>query len=628
MLNFAFMEEAFARMDAIVLVLDPQGRILFVNRHLGALLERDPHDLIGVSWSLFARSNEAFEAVLAQLSTRRNFRFECCLEDSDQPSRQLRFHANPVSWQDGTQAVLLVGEDQTERSMMEQALEENENLRSIVFDHALDSLITIDSAGTVLTFNKSAEKMFGYKPVEVLGNNVAMLMPEPHRSRHDHYIKDYLRTGNATIIGKGREVKALHKDGSLIPVLLNVSREAELDGERVFVGVLRDLSKEKYVEAQLRQAQKMEAIGTLAGGIAHDFNNILGGIFGYVELMMEDAEEGSYLQEDLGEMMKACMRGKELVQQILTFSRQEQPQRKPAYLQPIIKESLKLLRATIPTTIDIQAQIETEVGMVVIDPTQLHQVMMNLCTNAYHAMRNNGGRLTVSLKAIDYQGQVATIANAIPFGAYAALSVADTGEGMDEATQRRIFDPFFTTKRLGEGTGMGLSVVHGIIQNHEGLITVESGVGRGSVFTVYLPLKDIQTTHSEAAEPASESGQERIFLVDDDEFLRNVQKRLLERQGYQVRIFANGREALAAFEANPNGVDLIISDQTMPKMSGTDMAKAILRQRATLPIILTTGYSEMIQPEDVSDIGVREMLMKPVPKQNLLAAIRRHLGSA
>ncbi len=628
MLSFAFMEEAFARMDAMVLVLDREGCILFVNRHLSALLERDSRDLIGVCWSQFSRSPEAFEAVLAQLSTCGNFRFDCCLDGSDQCLRQLRFHANPVSWQDGTAAVLLVGEDLTERSMMAQALEENENLRSIVFDHALDSLITIDSAGTVLTFNKSAEKMFGYQAAEVLGHNVAMLMPNPHRERHDHYIQEYLRTGNATIIGKGREVSALHKDGSQIPVLLHVSREAELDGERVFVGVLRDLSKEKYVEAQLRQAQKMEAIGTLAGGIAHDFNNILGGIFGYVELMMEDAEEGSYLQEDLGEMMKACMRGKELVQQILTFSRQEQPQRKPAYLQPIIKESLKLLRATIPTTIDIQSDIETDMGMVVIDPTQMHQVMMNLCTNGYHAMRNSGGRLTVSLKTVDYQGQIATIANAIPFGAYAALSVSDTGEGMSDATLRRIFDPFFTTKRLGEGTGMGLSVVHGIIQNHDGLITVASEVGRGSVFTVYLPLKEIHATDSETAEPESESGQERIFLVDDDAFLRNVQKRLLERQGYHVTLFANGREALDAFETDPHAVDLIISDQTMPKMSGMEMAKAMLCRRASLPIILTTGYSDMVQPEKVTDLGVREVLMKPVPKQTLLSAIRRHLSGA
>ncbi|WP_423842096.1 hybrid sensor histidine kinase/response regulator [Acanthopleuribacter pedis] len=370
----------------------------------------------------------------------------------------------------------------------------------------------------------------------------------------------------------------------------------------------------------------MEAIGTLAGGIAHDFNNILGGIFGYVELMLEDAEEGSYLQDDLGEMMKACMRGKELVQQILTFSRQEQPQRKPAQLQPIIKESLKLLRATIPTTIDIQSEIDPDLGPVVIDPTQIHQVMMNLCTNAYHAMRNTGGCLQVSLKKVDYQGQIANIANALPFGCYAALRVEDTGEGMDEATRQRIYDPFFTTKRLGEGTGMGLSVVHGIVQNHEGLITVESVLGHGSVFIVYLPLKGVAAVDGERDEQPSEMGVERIFLVDDDAFLRNVQQRLLARQGYHVRLFTNGLEALEAFEDDPYGVDLVISDQTMPKMSGMEMAKVMLRRRGELPIILTTGYSDVIQPEDVTQMGVREMLMKPVPKQMMLAAIRRHLS--
>ncbi|QTD47991.1 PAS domain S-box protein [Sulfidibacter corallicola] len=622
--------EIFKNMGLVGFVLDANGRVMYANPYLCSLLHVDETKLLGSDW--FAEWILADQADELRALFRESWQSDSTgLAQVEYPALRKEREVVVLSLQqsmffdrEGQRlGLVFVGEEVTGRRALEEALIENETIKSIVFDNALDAVITVDQNGTIASFNKAAEHLFGYTVREVLERNVSMLMPEPYRSQHDSYIQRYLESGNPKIIGKGREALGLRKDGQTFPLYLSVSREAQIGGKKIFVGIVRDLSKEKQVEAQLRQAQKMEAIGTLAGGIAHDFNNILGGIFGYVELMLEDAEDGSYLKEDLQEMMKACVRGKELVQQILTFSRQDQPRREPVHLQPVVKESLKLLRATLPSTIEIHRDIDPNLGTVAVDPTQIHQVMMNLCTNAYHAMRESGGILTVRLSHVVFDETHNFEVRNLPFGHYALLSVADTGVGMSEQTMARIFDPFFTTKRLGEGTGMGLSVVHGIVENHEGTIQVESELGRGTCFKVYLPIRNGNVGAGESQDTTSRRGREHIYLVEDDPFLLKVQGRLLDRQGYRVTSFKNGSEALEAFLARPGEADLVISDQTMPKLAGVDLAKSLLKHRPNLPVILTTGFSDVLSLEETQRMGVRDLLMKPVKKEALMEAIRK-----
>lgn len=500
--------------------------------------------------------------------------------------------------------------------------DEHELLLNIL-DHSIDGMITIDTEGIILSFNRAAERLFIYAPEEVLGKNVSMLMPSPHRENHDGYIESYLSTGEAKIIGKGREVMGLRKDGTQFPFLLTTTKPFRIGSKVGFLGIVRDLSQTKNIENQLRNAQKMESLGTLAGGIAHDFNNILGGLSGYIELMLEDASPGSTLQEDLLEMGKACQRGRELVLQILTFSRRDRTAFAPMQLQPIVKESIKLLRATLPATINVVEDISPDCPPIMGDVTQIHQVLMNLGTNAFHAMRGSGGTLTVSLqqKALDHDTQ-GPFPN-LSFGLYNCLMFSDTGHGIKSEHLARIFDPFFTTKPVGDGTGMGLAMVHGIIQAHKGGIAVESTEGHGSCFFLFFPQHIEKTTIELETETYSDSrGREHVMLVDDDSMLLRVQSRILRRAGYRVSAFENANQAFEAFSSREQDFDLLVTDQTMPGMTGLELSSAILDQEPEFPIILTTGFSESVSKAVIEKLGIRALLMKPVAKKDLTEEIR------
>lgn len=378
--------------------------------------------------------------------------------------------------------------DLTESKKDELSLRKNDTIMRLILKNSLDGIITIDEKGLIFSFNLAVERLFGYGAEEILGRNVALLMPEPNSTRHTGYINAYLKTGVAKIIGKGREEIGLRKDGTTFPLFLSVGRDKPRQNRCYFVAVLRDLSREKTIQAQLRQAHKMESLGTLTGGIAHDFNNILGGILGPVELMLEDADKESYLAEDLHEMMRGCHRAKSLIQQIMTFTRQDRPERQSMHLHAVIKESLNLLRATLPTTIEIRRHIDSDCEPIMGNTTQIHQLMMNLCTNAGHAMGEEGGILEVSLRQIVLDEKHTIPDRQLPYGDYLELVVSDNGAGMEEEVLGRAFDPFFTTKSIGEGTGMGLAVVHGIVQNHEGAITLESVPGLGTRINIYFPV--------------------------------------------------------------------------------------------------------------------------------------------
>ncbi|MBW1740158.1 MAG: response regulator [Deltaproteobacteria bacterium] len=381
------------------------------------------------------------------------------------------------------------------------------------------------------------------------------------------------------------------------------------------------------LQAQLQQAQKMEAMGTLAGGIAHDFNNILFAILGFAEMTRDDMPEGSLARANLEEVITAAKRARDLVQQMLTFSRQVDQERKPLQIHLIVKEVLKLLRASLPTTIEIRQNIQSQSSTILADPTQIHQVMMNLCTNAYYAMRERGGVLEVSLSEIDVDLDAEALPQHLDMkpGPYVKLTVSDTGPGMEPAVLERIFDPYFTTKGLGEGTGMGLAVVHGIVKGHGGGITVHSKLGQGTTFHVYLPrFESAVAPEARTAEPIPK-GKEHILFVDDEEQLVRMAHQALKRLGYEVTVRTSSVEALEAFRAQPDKFDIVITDQTMPNMTGIGLAKELLRIRPDIPIILCTGFSEAITPERAKAMGIREFIMKPIVTSDIAKSIRRVL---
>ena len=394
-----------------------------------------------------------------------------------------------------------------------------------------------------------------------------------------------------------------------------------------FVHFAKDITAQKELANRLIQAQKLEAIGTLAGGIAHDFNNILAPILGYAELAQTALSPDDPTLEYIGQVINASLRAKDLVQQILCFSRQKAQQRLPLAPHLIIKEAMKLLRASIPTTIEIRQEIKTDSGMVLADATQFHQIIMNLCTNAYHAMRETGGVLAVSLAAIQVECDDPKV-NGLELtpGAYVVFEVSDSGCGMDQQTLAKIFDPYFTTKSPGEGTGLGLSVVHGIVKECGGHISVYSEPGRGSTFRVYLP-KLVSTPVAEQpsiAQPLPR-GNDRVLVVDDDRIIVEMETQILEALGYRVTALNNSLDALQTFQRAPREFDLILTDMTMPGLTGKELSLRIHAIRPEIPIILCTGFSEFIDNDRCGEIGIQGFLKKPILRRDLAETVRKVL---
>lgn len=391
---------------------------------------------------------------------------------------------------------------------------------------------------------------------------------------------------------------------------------------------VRDITAQKKLEERLRQSQKMEAMGTLAGGIAHDLNNILTPILGYSGLALTKISSDNPLAADLQQVTKAAGRAKDLVRQILTFSRQAHQERKPFQPHPVVEEALKLLRASLPSTITIRKEIPSKCGSIMADPTQLHQIIMNLCTNAYHAMRETGGVLGVSLAEITLGKDADGKGSELAPGNYVLITVSDTGCGMDNKTLSHIFEPYFTTKTKGEGTGLGLSVVHGIVKSYQGQITVHSEPGNGTIFHVYLPrMEETPFFVNAACSQTIPSGTERVLLVDDDEVIAAMMQQILQNLGYQVISCSNSLEALACIAQDPLTLDLLITDMTMPNLTGYELAQKALAIRPNLPIILCTGFSELTNKEQAQALGIRAYLMKPVSVQELGLTVRKVLDA-
>jgi len=392
------------------------------------------------------------------------------------------------------------------------------------------------------------------------------------------------------------------------------------------VGIVQDITGRVELEKQLRQAQKMEAIGTLAGGIAHDFNNMLVPILGYSELLLTKLSPDDPLTRDVLQITKAAGRAKDLIQQILAFSRQDPRERKPFQPHLVVKEALKLIRASLPSTIEIRKMISPECGAILADPTQLHQVIMNLCTNAYHAMRESGGILGVSLTKVTIEDDSKGPRVELAPGDYVLIEVSDTGSGMEQKTLAHIFEPYFTTKRKGEGTGLGLSMVHGIVKSYQGHITVYSEPGKGTRFHVYLPrIAEAPSLAEAVATKPIPTGHERLLVVDDETEITSLLESILTNLGYQVTVINDSEEALARITHTPGAFDLLITDITMPHLNGIELTTKVQAIRPDIPVILCTGYSELIKKEQAHALGIRAYLTKPISLRELAMAVRKAL---
>jgi signal transduction histidine kinase/ActR/RegA family two-component response regulator len=426
------------------------------------------------------------------------------------------------------------------------------------------------------------------------------------------------------------ETQHRRKDGSSIDVEISAQFTEKAGGQ--FFVFIRDITEKKCAEREreklasnLRQSQKMEAVGTLAGGIAHDFNNILGAIIGYSDMAMDSISEDNPAHECIEQVLEAGNRARDMVQRILAFSRKSESSRAPVDLFTITADALKLLRATIPSTIEIRKILAAGKSIISADATEIHQVLMNLCANASQAMEDSGGVLTVSLNRILLDEQ--TVGNEVDImpGPYFELSVQDTGIGIEPEIIDRIFDPFFTTKAVDKGTGMGLAVVHGIVKSHGGMIAVENTLGAGACFKVYLPECDSTLERSTIPFEMLPSGTERVLLVDDEASLVRITQRQLERLGYRVAGFSDPKAALDLFQKDPRAFDIVVTDQTMPKITGEQLAGEIFRIRPDMPIVLCTGYSSKIDKEKSRAKGIRAFAMKPILRQDLAVIVRAAL---
>ena len=515
------------------------------------------------------------------------------------------------------------------RKQAEEELRESKELLRATIESTADGILVVNEKGQVVCTNKRFVQLWRI-PEELI------------KERKDHklldFVLDQLKESEAFL----SKVQALYKtsdedfdvlefkDGRVFERFSSpLIRDGQIAGR---VWSFRDVTESKIAEeektklqSQLQQVQKMESIGTLAGGIAHEFNNILGIIVGNAELAMDDIPEWNPARQNLQEIYTASLRARDVIKQILTFSRQTPQEIKPVRIIPIIKESLKFLRSSIPTTIEIHQNISSESETVRANPTQINQVLINLCTNAIHAMGEKGGVLEVSLENIVLDAASASHYHDLSPGKYFKLTVNDTGHGIEPKNLKRIFDPYFTTKRVGEGSGMGLSVVHGIVKSHGGAISINSEPGKGTIFYVLLPC--IEDGPEPEVEIAVEipGGNERMLFVDDEKAMVDAIQPMIERLGYKVTARTSSIEGLEAFRANPDRFDLVITDFTMPDMTGMELAKALLKIRSDIPIILCTGYSEHINEDKAKANGVRAFLMKPVVLSEIANTIRKVL---
>ena len=528
---------------------------------------------------------------------------------------------------------LVIVSDITEQKTADKNLQRSEAFLNTIVENipAMTVVKDTDNFRYVL-FNKAGEELLGIREEDVIGKTDFEIFSEKEAKSFRKKDKEVLEKGklvefpdqtiqtrhNGQRVITVRKIPIMHKDGKPKYILAIAADMTDW----------KTAGKEKRkLERQLQQAHKMEAIGSLAGGIAHDFNNILSAIIGFTELSLDDVEKGTHLENNLQEVYAAGTRAKDLVKRILAFARQSDEERKPIQVNLIVKEVLKFIRSSIPATIEIKQNIESE-SLIMGNSTQIHQILMNLCTNAAHAMENKNGTLDVRLKDITVDGTKNWHTSDIKLGDYIEIKVSDTGTGIQPEIIKNIFEPYFTTKATGEGTGMGLAMVHGIVESYNGKIVVDSAFGEGTIFTICLPVIKKRIGDSLYESDVLPSGTERILFVDDEDPIAKMGGQILSQLGYSVTTRTSSIEALALFKAKPNYFDLVVTDMTMPHMTGDVLATELMIIRPDIPVILCTGYSKKISDKTALENGIKAFAYKPITKADMAKTVRKVLDEA
>ncbi len=521
--------------------------------------------------------------------------------------------------------VLALARDVTTQQKSLQSLKESEEQYRTLFEESKDVVFVATLEGNFLDINSAGVELLGYDTKKEL---LQIKMNEKlYADTHDHEVIKMQLQNHGHV--KDYEIELLKKNGHKV-LVLETATPVYGAGKKIisYRGIIRDITERRKLEQHLLHSQKMDAIGTLASGIAHDFNNILLAIIGYTELAISLIADGHLSLAKLEHVLAAAARARDLVSKILTFSSNSPQERKPIDLSHVLKEALQLLRPSLPATIDVQVNIKANVGAVLADSTQLHQVIMNLGTNAYQAMKEQGGILRVDLDEVDLNPDLMAIYPELGKGVYVKLSISDTGPGIPKEQMKRIFDPFYTTKSSIGGTGLGLSVVHGIVRGHGGVITAYSEIGRGTKFQIYIPEVEVNIlpgSHRLQVDRSQLEGVEHILLVDDEPEIVDSGTAMLKSFDYTVTATTNCLEAIELFQLNSDQIDLVITDYTMPEMTGIELAQELIRIRPNIPIILITGFGERISAESVALVGIREYVPKPFFDYEIISAIRRVL---
>ncbi|MBF0525808.1 MAG: PAS domain S-box protein [Deltaproteobacteria bacterium] len=552
--------------------------------------------------------------------------FELKYRTKDGISKYTLLSAKPIRF-DGEDCLITVVTDISELKRTEESLRESEEENRLIVENASDGIFVFQ-AGVIKFVNPRGIDITGYSPGEL---NQKPFFDLVHSDDLPLVRSIFLEPKTKEAAGNRYPIRLLHQSGH--PVWAEITAvPITWEARPAVLSFLRDINAQKQLEmeqekleGQLRQAQKIQAIGTLAGGIAHDFNNILAAIIGYSEMALNEAVDTSRSHRWLTRVMEASHRAKELVNQILMFSRQDEKKRRSVEIATVVKEALKLVRASIPSTIEIKLDISSDTGFILADPTQIHQVIMNLATNAAHAMDADGGILSVEISDLIMEEGKMSQGLSLKPGHYVELSIGDTGSGMTQEVRDRIFEPFFTTKDQGEGTGMGLSVVHGIVKSHDGGIDVFSEPGKGSTFHLYFPKMAGSRPEETPVTGQIPTGHEPILFIDDESMVADMAKDLLENLGYLVTAMTDPIEALEIFCAKPGRFDLIITDQTMPKLVGIELAKRVFAFRPEIPVILCIGFDEPQLVEKAKLAGICQIIVKPFSKRELAELIRQVL---
>ncbi len=537
------------------------------------------------------------------------------------------------------QQMLLLVRDMTERRLAEEALRLSQRRLAGILDIAQDAIISVDDTRSIRLFNKGAERIFGFAAYETIGRPLELLLPDSRS-----LVEGIVRRAAEPSSGRAErlEVRARCKDGTEFPAELSASK-FQLGEETVFTIILRDISDRRRAEleranllGQFHQAQKMEAIGRLAGGIAHDFNNVLAAILGYADLALYDLAPDTPAATNAQQVLKAARRGKTLVRQILAFSRREEKVERPIRLDQVLHEAVDLLSATLPKTIQVERRVAAPAAVVRGDEAEIHQLLMNLCVNSAQAIGQEPGQIVVELDLAEIgpegkervrAGGAQLLAGALATGPYVRLSVTDTGIGMSEDTVSHMFEPFFTTKPKGEGTGLGLAAVHGIVTGKGGAIAVRTAPGQGTRVEIFLPRCVEETDCTEKGPHEIAPAGERVLFVDDEPDLTDIARQSLERLGYRCDTMSSAAAALSTFRSDPDRWSVVITDHMMPGMTGEAMAREMLAIRPGLPIVICTGFGDTITSETAKVSGIREFVMKPVSARELAEIVSRLLRS-